>query len=245
MTLRLIPALEKALSKEDTWDVSAIHASDLGSTLENETCLRQVWLRVRGSKQREQGIGEKLMFDHGHRLHAHAVELLRRGLPELHDIIGVEESVTEQLTAKLGFKITGRYDCLVTDPAGKKVVVDFKTVRGVAMRFLIEKPKPTHQIQIQAYLFATDADYGILLYIDREGQNGFKEFRVERDDAAVIAAANKLRAAVDADEAPPILEPKITQLKTKTKIERPWQCEYCRFCSHSCPGADVGNEDAA
>lgn len=244
VTIQLIPALERALSKDDAWDDSTIHASDLGATIEGETCLRQVWLRVRNSKAREQGIGEKLMFDHGHRLHAHAVELLRAGLDEGWTIAGVEVSCSNALTAALALPITGTYDCLLEGPNGERVVVDFKTTRGTAMRFLVNEPKPTHRIQIQAYMLATDASYGKLLYIDREGQNGFKEFRVERDDDAVRAAANALNDAVYAEDPPAIIGPKITQLKTKTKIELPWQCQYCRFHRVSCAGADVPSEAA-
>lgn len=239
MTVHLIPALERALSKEDSWDDTSIHASDLGSTLEGETCLRQVCLRVSGAARREQGIGEKLMFDHGHRLHAHAVSLLRAGLADGWSVVGEEVAVNELFAARLGFALTGRYDCALRGPDGELVIVDFKTTRGTAMRFLINEPKPTHRLQLQAYLYATDATYGKLLYIDREGQNGFKEFRVDRDDRAVIDAANKLRAAVESSELPPVLGPKITQLKTKTKIELPWQCEYCRHHKVSCAGADV------
>lgn len=231
MTPGLKAALERALgATPDSWGDDKLHVSDLAVSIPGDDgkCPRQLWLRLHGAEKAKKHPGQHLMFAAGHRLHAAVVEWLREGLEDGWEITGVECDLTSVLPEGL----SGTCDIVLTGPNGERVVVDTKSLRGRAFSFL-DSPKPANVLQVQAYCFALDADYGMLLYVDREGQNFAREFRVERDDAAVKEAVDVAKRIEGLLEPPPVLQPK--ELKKGKK--NPWQCDYCDYCGVSCPGA--------
>jgi hypothetical protein len=224
-------AIERALCAEpDTWDTDSIHVSDLAVAIEGNDgkCPRQLWLRRHGAERIPEHPGQLLMFEAGHRLHAACIEWLRVGLEGGWEVRGSECDLSSLLPAGM----SGTCDCVLTGPEGEEVVVDFKTVRGNAFKFL-DKPKPANVLQVQAYCWALGADYGKLLYVDREGQNFAREFDVERDDAAVEVAIDAATRIGGLPEPPPVLEP--TMKKGKPAL--PWQCNWCSYLDVSCNGA--------
>jgi len=236
-TPNLTQSLTKGLNnKQDEWDDRALHISDLSAYLGDEgNCPRSLWLRVNGYKKKPLTLGKALMFDHGHRIHDRIADLLGAGLPAKWVVKGIEQPVS------IG-DITGRYDIKVAHVEEEvTVIVDVKTARGKAFGYLEKQgPKPSHQLQVRGYSVAEDAAGGVVFYIDREGQNGSRQFKVERDDRQVWEAIKYIKWIVESDEPMPIkglkLEQKVNKGPDSVKLKEPWQCSYCDFKYVSCPG---------
>lgn len=236
----LVAALERAIHQpDDDWGKDRLHVSDLAVAIEGADgkCPRQLWLRLHGAEAKPTLPGQQLMYEAGHRLHRAVAEWLQRSLPSGWSVFDVEKDLTSVLPEGL----SGRSDIMLLGPApeSERVVVDVKTTRGVAFRFMTDAPKPAHVLQIQAYMMARLAHYGIILYLDREGQNFCKQFYVERDDARVLASLDKAVAASTTSEPPPILDP----VTKKGKLDEPWQCSWCDYRGVSCPGAIAAYEE--
>lgn len=241
--LDLVRVLEVGLDEVESkeWDPLKIHVSDLSVSIENERekkCPRELWLRLQGAKKRKLKPGEKLMFKQGNNLHELAVELIRKGLlgktPDVRFIFDNAEQPAEIQG------IIGKYDCKLADYSGdsiKEMIVDFKSLRGNAFNYL-DKAKPSNVLQVQAYMMAVNADYGMLLYIDREGQNFARQFKVERNDPAAQKAINKTKDIANSKNPPDVMEPTIVHKKNKKStavyIKEPWQCSRCLYCNVSC-----------
>lgn len=236
---------------EHEWRADKLHVSDLAVAIEGDDgkCERQLWLRLAGVEPPAPTLGRVLMFDHGHRIHARMVELLDLGLTGGWRIVEVEHPVTIGHSSP----VVGRLDVLLRGPCGQLVVLDFKTTRGRAFRYL-DAPKPMHELQVQSYAFAVDAHAAVILYVDREGQNFIQQFNVERYDPRVKSAmgyaegirqwAIWYRVRKDAhlrEYGPDYLPPKITVNENKgpdsVKLSLPWQCQYCDYLDGACPGA--------
>lgn len=235
----LVAALERAIRKPgDDWGQKNLHVSDLAVAIEglDGKCSRQVWLRVHGAESRPAHAGEQMMWEAGHRLHRAVVEWLEKGLRDGWRIVGLEVDLTDRLPVGL----RGRCDVILVGPNGERVIVDMKTQRGASFKWMGDgDAKPAHVLQLQAYMMAAGADYGIVLYLDREGQSFCKQRFVERDDARVIDAWGELKALPELVEAPPVLEP----VTKKGKLAEPWQCDYCNLRGVSCPGAIADYEE--
>jgi hypothetical protein len=234
----LVDAIRAVLTAQNQADdrTPGIHVSDLAVGIpvaDGGKCKRQLWLQLQGAEKRQAHAGEMLMWAAGHRLQEAATQWLEEGLGGWR-IHMVERPV------RLG-NIVGRYDALLLGPDGERVVVDFKTARGRSFDYL-DGPKPAHEMQVRAYCMAVEADYGMLLYMDREGQNFARQFVVERDDEKVRAAVSEAERIAGLAEPPPVLDP---VKKRNGKLARPWNCDYCPFLDISCDGADVTGIDAA
>lgn len=220
-------AIKKGLPllKEHEWETDKLHISDLGI---DEGCPRQLWLRLHGAESRPLNIGEMLMFDAGQRIHDRMAEVLKLG--------GLDVIDTEQKIELDG--ITGRYD-LKLRMENKVVIVDFKTARGKAFDYLIE-PKASHVAQVQGYLTAENAYEGMIIYVDREGQNGIRVFNVCRNDEETYKNVKRVKEIAKGD-IPPILKPIVEIVERKNfstvYVKQPWQCDYCKYQDISCPGA--------
>lgn len=243
MRVNLVNALNAALSVADNeWDDSSLHVSDLSTPTEG--CPRQLWLRLRGAQKKKPTPGQLLMFRHGNRIHRELIEDLRVGLGSEWEIIAVEKPVEFE-------GIIGRCDCLLQNVATKEIiVVDFKSVRGRKFGHLDAQGKSmdSHDIQVQGYSYGFTVSAvcepvcGIVLYTDREGQNGFRQYDdVPNDFQAVKDAIVEIKTIAGLSEAPPLLEPelKININKRDDSVELPnrWQCDYCDYCDISCHGA--------
>ena len=243
MRVNLVNALNAALSVADNeWDDSSLHVSDLSTPTEG--CPRQLWLRLRGAQKKKPTPGQLLMFRHGNRIHRELIEDLRVGLGYEWEIIAVEKPVEFE-------GIVGKCDCLLQNTATKEIiVVDFKSVRGRKFGHLDAQGKSmdSHNIQVQGYSYGFTVSAicepvcGVVLYTDREGQNGFRQYDdVPNDFPAVKDAIAEIKTIDGLSEAPPILEPMIEVKENKgpdsVKLKQPWNCDYCDYQDVSCHGA--------
>lgn len=237
--LNLKQALEVGLIVQpDEWQEDVLHVTDLAVAI-GETCPRQLQLRLKGADRKLPSPGQQLMFRHGHRIHEDLVTLLRAGLPQDWEIWEVE------LPVELG-DITGRIDCVIKHvPSIDKFIVDFKTIRGRAFNWL-EDVKPAHELQVQTYMVAFEETMGekpvegIVLYVDREGQNSFKQFAVGHDKNKVLDAVAQTKAIANSGLCPelkPKLEIKENKGPDSVKLKQQWQCDYCDYQDVSCHGA--------
>ena len=243
-----IPPLTQAveiglqLADDNSRDNSVLHVTDLAVSI-GEGCPRQLWLKLKGADKKKLTAGQLLMFWHGKRIHVDLVDLLRAGLPAEWEIVGVEAPMVFD-------EIHGTADVVLKNTLTHEIIVaDFKTMRGRGFYFLNDEPKPAHKLQVQSYGYGLDvtrqydADGGMVLYVDREGQNAFQQFPVARDDNAVKEAIIEAKMIRDMPKAPDILNPVVKQGKaTKTKgipvnVVMPWMCDYCDYINVSCPGA--------
>ncbi len=237
----LLAALTVGLAKdEDEWQRDRLHVTDLSVALDGEdgACPRALWLRLHGAAETPQTVGQALMFDHSHAIHERIIPLLQKGLVGTgwkleHTELSLVGLLPEGVDA-------GRMDSALKHESGAVRVYDTKTVRGKAFGYL-NQPKPAHTLQVQTYAMAFDADGGVLFYVDREGQNAARQFNVERDDAAVLAAVAKAKAIRALPEAPPILSPKLEIRENRGPdsiyLTEGWRCGYCRMRGTSCAGA--------
>ena len=265
----LTRAIEHGLRRTEPdheWDQSVLHVSDLGAAIDGPDgkCTRQLWLRLRGADRKPHTLGQVLMFDHGNRIHERMGDLLVAGLPGGGEVLHVEKKVDlNGITGRLDTMLVGgpmsipvkREDISVAldaqDGSDERIVVDWKTVRGNAFRYM-DGPKPMNVLQLQAYMMAEHAGGGILVYIDREGQNFVQQYNIPRDDKAVRYACGYVEAVkrwaywsdcheLPLSSGPSILQPILKRNENKgpdsIKLEMPWQCSYCEYCDVSCPGA--------
>ena len=234
----LVTALEAALQCENeksTRDNSVLHVTDLAVAI-GESCARQLKLKLMDADRNLHTAGKLLMFRNGQRIHEDLAYLLELGLPADWAIDSIEQHVEFA-------GIIGTADIIIRHTvSGEIVVVDFKSVRGRAFHYL-EEAKPAHVLQVQSYSYGLDASIGLVLYVDREGQNSFKQFVVPRDDVKVLDAVCATKAIVADTELPPTLEPVVKMGKaTKTKgvpvtISMPWNCDYCDYRDVTCHGS--------
>jgi hypothetical protein len=246
----IVKAIELGLRDQvdgDAWNDSALHASDLAASESvipapvARKCARQLKMRLNGVDSRDHTAGELLMFDQGHAIHVRLSQLIERGfkLAKSGWIIAYTELGS---TDNLPGDIEGTLDVMLYGPNGEKAIVDYKTVRGGAFRWLT-KVKEANKLQVQAYMMAHDADFGLVVYVDREGSNFARQYVVQRDDDAVLLAQQEVEAIRASTTLPPVITADYGTLRpTKKKgdavpVAQPWQCTWCRYHTSHCPGA--------
>lgn len=206
-----------------------LYVGDLGYAY--DLCARQLKLKLAKAPKREKSYNELLMLMHGNIVHGEAVKYIEIGLDNYWEIVGVEESVQ-------GLGLRGRYDMKIEGQRGEQVIIDFKTSRGKNFDYLDRDGcKPEPKAQVRGYIQIDQADFGVVFYIDREGQNGIREFPVMPNKVDPLIKILKFIKENDQ----PILKPNIRVRKNKSDnsiyISQPWQCNYCDFLDVSCPSA--------
>lgn len=212
-----------------------IWPSDLGVALEDGPCQVAFWLKCRNEPQRPAKPGEYLMLDMGNHVHERIAEMVREAVKGTGwKVSATELTVEEQVN---GETIRGRYDILLENIDGRYHIIDVKTKRGGAFRYLNEA-KPGDVLQVQWYMAQEGAESGSVLYVDREGQNFMREFPVERDDAAPRAAVETLQALRDNPMPPPPVKLRLHRNYNKGadsfKVSMPWQIEWCDMEGCAC-----------
>lgn len=239
--INLESVMEAAVrDKHESWPKNMrIWPSDLGVALgpEHDGCQREFWGKCRDLPRKELTVGSLLRFLIGDAIHEFVVEVLSDHLPSFGwRVIGYEERVEK-------FGISGRYDILIEHPeSGVRLVIDVKTKRGGAFSYL-DEAKPGDVLQVQQYIAATDAAGGILLYVDREGANFVREFKVERNDRRPEKAVETLTCIRDSDNLPPAVQLGISRRENKgpdsVYLKEPWQLSWCNLkeclCSKEFP----------
>lgn len=229
------------------WNTGKLHASDTSVYLDGSDgkCEKALWLRYHGKPKKPHGAGQLLMFEQGNNLEAIAIEYLRKGLPEGYHIVG------EQLNVSAGLPdgMTGRLDLLISDGTDY-AVIDIKTQRGASFRYMNDKPKEMHRMQVNTYVWALEKMWNIdiksggILVLDREGQNFATEFwwNITTNDLAEIKMAiDYIQEIVSIPQEPQVLPPKIKINNNKgddsVKADLKWQCRYCDYRNVSCDSA--------
>lgn len=225
----LAEVLEAALLADyNTWDKNGkIYATDLGVALgpEHAGCSRAFYEKCRNAPRKKPTVGNILMFKVGDLVHEYMTKLLTAALPQYGwRVVAVEERTQ-------AFGVSGRLDMEIEHiETGARIVVDFKTKRGAAFGFLNEA-KPENVLQVQFYEAVRNAIGGILLYIDREGQNFVRQFEVPRSDRRPEEAARRLTAIRDSLDPPDPLAPRLKRVVNKGPdslyLNLPWQVEWC------------------
>ena len=238
----LTKAVAAALKKKEK-KLNGIGASELGIAEGHSSCPRAYWERARGAKMRDKPDGVRLMLENGHGLHERIATWLYSGLKGsgwfvLETEMDLSGQVEVTLGAPLWVWLRCHADIVLTqenDPGGF-AIVDVKTVRGNAFGHLKEA-RPSHVLQVQAYMMMKDAQEGALLYVDREGQNFCRQFNVERDDDAVKRALTnllRLRITKAPAEIPHRIEVRRNKGPDSITLKEPWQMGYCDLAECVC-----------
>jgi hypothetical protein len=244
MTFDLVGALSAAIASErEEWDKNGrIYASDLGTSLEDGPCALAFRQKCENAPRAPKLPGQLLMLKVGDLLHGYIQWLLPLALEGSGwEVLEIEDKV-ELFVDDEG--IGARLDILLRDPDGRLVVLDVKTKRGNAFRYL-EEPKVGDVLQVQSYITGKDAHYGGILYVDREGQNFMRHFWVDRDDKAVQSAVRTLQAYRDAEKPPAPVGLRLRVRENKgpdsVYLDIPWQIEWCDLQTCACRAALPGS----
>lgn len=244
----LAAAIERGLrakADQDQWGGQYLHCSDLGNALPGG-CLRKVWHRINDHEAQPDTVGQLWRFARGNQIHETLTPLME--LEDGWEKVGHEIPLRAELLHLFGIE-RGTTDLLLVNHRLKAfLVVDYKSIKAGGMGRL-SAPKEDAAIQAQGYIeaaeFAYQAAYpdycfigAVILYADREGETGFKQFFVRRDRAAVEAAAARLRELRDMEQPPPGPAPQ--------GKKQHWKCEYrtrdgeivsCPYLGVTCPGS--------
>lgn len=220
-----------------------IWASDLGIALgpELDGCTLSFWLKCKDEPRRDKTAGELLMLSIGNTTHDFIADLISKAVqPYGWTVESVEKRVTLEVeidgdtTESVGSRLDIK---LKHGETGATHVIDIKTKRGGAFRFLLDG-KPGDYLQVQAYMKGEDADFGSLLYVDREGQNFVREFNVPRSDHRPEEAIKRLVAIRDNPTPPDPVELRLERKENKgpdsVYIKMPWQIEWCDLLTCAC-----------
>jgi len=223
------------------WDPTLLHVSDLAVSIPQDDggkCARQLWLRVNGVAGKEPTPGVELMWDNGKRIEKRVQQALVAGFM-LQGGDWTVKATNLDISERLPVGDEGELDIMLVGPNDEKVIVDVKSVRGNAFKYPL--PRSSNELQIQTYMMAERADLGALFYVDREGQNHVKVCWVARNDPRVTSARKIARRVVDSQTTPRVLEPNVKVRVNKgpnaVYVDQPWQCSYCKYLDHGCPGA--------
>ncbi len=223
-------AITVAVKRDSCGRKGKLYVSDLKYGLplpEDGDCPKKLWGILRGEKQSPKTPGVDLMLHAGDRLHKQVGEWLKHNLTGGWKVVQIEQSLEVE-------GLRGRLDILLENgDLHLTAVLDIKTKRGAAFSYLHE-PKAADVIQVQAYVRGKDANFGLLLYVDREGQNWLKIFVVPRNDVAVINYADdvkEIRRKAQAGEPVEGMEPMLVRKKNKgpdsLTVKWPWQVTWC------------------
>jgi hypothetical protein len=239
----IVAAIQADLASGDdtAWGEGRLHLSDLGYSSTGGGCKRALWLRLQGEEQNPPSLGLRWLWARGHEVEAAILAALQNSLAA-----GWSVSGSQVKCQFLGIK--GTLDILLEHEDGTKCVVECKSARGNAFSRLKVEPKQAHVLQASAYALGVGADLALIIYADREGQNGFIQWEVEIDGKMVVNAIKEIKAVqalLETDKEfgyePPLLRPSVTVKENKgpdsVYLKEPWQCAYCSFRDVSCKGA--------
>lgn len=247
--INLTGVLAQGIKTTSHWAEQKKHVSDLGVSpdiaTEDRKCPRQFWLRYNGKAADETTPGQQLMFSQGHALEERVIEYIENGIRYNDEIrlIATQMDVSPGLPGTF----TGRLDLLL-NTGNSFWVVDIKTRRGNAFRYSNDI-RPADKYQIGGYIhglrmMGINAEGGIVLEVDREGQNFARNFNFDYTQELKYQIENTFQYVdeVSRSPAPPSVMPpkiKINENKGDDSVvaDNPWQCRYCDFRPISCPGA--------
>ena len=226
-------ALKRAVQRKSWARNGKLYISDLkwGIPLEEGgDCPKKLWAKMRNEPERAAGPGVELMLAAGDRLHEAVAGWLKDHLEGDWVVHAVEKKVQYQ-------ELHGRMDIELRALNSRNVgVIDVKTKRGAAFGYLNEAHR-ADILQVQCYMECTDplpAETGLLVYMDREGQNWIKCFPVKRNPQAVLHAYNRVvqirQAAMDGEVVPgmaPVVTVKQNKGPDSITVKWPWQVEWC------------------
>jgi hypothetical protein len=220
-----------------------IYVSDLDVVLGPEhhgRCPRQFWHVLRDEPQEPDAPGTMLMFWNGERIHDWVQKNVLPNLGDEWELLGVEVRTTPDPDKEIG----GRYDAKIHHkPSGFTIVLDIKTIRGAGFRFG-DVVKESAVIQVESYiegerLKGEPADAGMVLVVDREGQNFMEQSEIIEPNPKRIRKAMWVAKYIrDMSEPPPPMAPEIKLEKRKgpdsVYLKMRWQAAYCRLKKCAC-----------
>ena len=95
--------------------------------------------------------------------------------------------------------ISGRCDFILAHDTHKKIIVELKSINDRGFKALKQFPKPEHELQLQIYLNLLPAEWGTVLYENKNDQK-LKAFLLKRNSNVfeqIIKRCNKVMRMVE------------------------------------------------
>lgn len=179
-------------------------------------CLRKTWFSYKKPKPTDAELLK--IFEAGNILHSFIEEVIKS---EKNPDIELLDSELPIKIEEKDFLISGRIDNLVLlKIQNKKVLVEVKSCK-----YLPDKYKEEHEMQLQLYMQATEVHEGIILYIQKDNLQT-KEFEVKYDEKKaekILARFQKIHDSLISEEMP--------EAEAKNDENKIWLCNYCPWKS--------------
>ena len=225
---------ERASQKNENYYEENIHVSSLYD------CKRKVVMSYYKFPKAKLDLSELLMFEIANFVH----DLMAQwaGQSKVFKLIGAEKVLTDFLPDM----IAGKCDLLMEHTAsGKTIITDTKTAHpknfDMYLKYLL---KASHKNQINTYAMGAKkkgikVDGRIMTYFDRGGTHDPKFYEIEEiSEEKLMARIDDYKAAVtkyaEDKSLPPLCPLKFVIKGSNVFAERPWNCNYCKFCDVSC-----------
>lgn len=190
-------------------------------------CKRKVYFDYFNPKEVPSEIMKKFFL--GDVIHEKVTEMLRN-----HYYVSSEQPVVIYLPS-VDFRLSGRYDDLVTTEEGK-MLIEKKSVSDISF---ISKPLYHHLMQTNLYMKALGVEDAQIVYIDKPNL-AVKSFHVKFSNEIFREALDRVYDIVRH-----IMKRRIPKAEAKLNQEMSWQCKFCPF-QDECMKAGLGekNENA-
>lgn len=159
------------------------------------------------------------IFALGNNIHSFIAEALKNS----NKFSSVEEEKSTRINYKdddTSFSIYGRIDDEVTTTDGKKIIIEVKSVSDILK---VNEPDEKHLMQLNFYLKSENADYGLLVYIDKKNME-IKQFRVEFDSTLYEKTVQRIK---DLDFH--LKNGKLPPAEYYFNDQKVWECKYCPY----------------
>lgn len=189
------------------------------SPTDTDKCPRQLWYEFKDFPKEELSTTEMSTLAIGNMTH----DFLEKILPKQ---LCTEYRIELEWN---GVPLTGYVDSIVLTKDGL-AVVDYKTIKDMGVKFIEEKPKDAHVMQVQLYLDVLKLKTGYILYWNKS-DGTMIEHKIEYDSTIIRRVAKFFKDVQEALEKNKLPEAKYLPLED-------WRCRYCKYSKFCQEGID-------
>lgn len=177
-------------------------------------CLRKTWFSYKKPKQVDPDL--RKIFEAGNRMHNFVVEVLESDKNK--DVELLDSEIPIKIEEE-GFIISGRIDDLILIKIeNKKILVEVKSTK-----YLPEKPREAHIMQLQLYMHATGLYNGALLYIQKDNLKS-AWFDIDYNKELVDKIIERFRLLHQS-----LINGQIPEAEAKSNDNLNWMCKNCNY----------------
>ncbi len=194
-------------------------AKVIGSYYPSEAgmCMRRVYYSYMIPKSEDRH--SLRIFALGNNIHSFLADALKTAgdFSVVNEEVPVRINYSDEETT---FSIYGRMDDFIVTQEGKKIIIEAKSVSDINR---VESPDEKHLMQINLYLKAEAADYGMLVYIDKKNMD-IRQFRVDFNEELYNKTVQRIK---DLDLH--LKTGKLPPAEYYFNDQKVWECKYCPY----------------